>query len=120
MQIVPQFAASLSISPPVSVLLLPAPPKRPALPAPKIAGYLPAPQSLALPIVRPVRKVVVADAFIEPPHIDINIYEDPEGFWAEFERIFGPDKSIEEMDAELEAKHPGYLAWVARRKAGQL
>ena len=31
----------------------------------------------------------------------------------------GKLKHIEEMDAELEAKHPGYLAWVARQQAVQ-
>ncbi len=96
--------------------LLAAPPQRLALPAPrmpKIAGLLPAPQSIKL-----AKRVVVAE-IIEQPRIDINIYKDPEGFWAEFERIFGPDKSIEEMDAELEAKHPGYLAWVARMDAAR-
>ena len=64
---------------------------------------------------KPVRRVVEAE--IVNPLILIDIYKDPDGFWAEFERIHGPDKSIEEMDAELEAKHPGYLAWVARMEA---
>lgn len=123
MCIVPQSAPYLCTSSHVPILLLPAPPKRLALPAPKIAGYLAAPVML-MPQKRRgsqekrERRVVTAE-IVEQPRIDINIYEDPEGWWAEFERIFGRIRSLEEMDAELEAKHPGYLAWVARREAAK-
>lgn len=123
MTIVSQDAVFLSTLLPAYPLLA-APPKRPALPAPKIVGYLAAkavgyrdsPFAPAVVLPRPVKRVVTAE-IVEHPRIDVNIYKDPEGFWAEFERIFGPDKSIEEMDAELEARHPGYLAWVARMDA---
>ena len=117
MLIVSQYAPLLFPLSPFPLIpaipLLAAPPKRLALPAPKIKGLLPAPKPVAL-----AKKRVTAE-IIEQPRIAINIYEDPKGWWDEFERIFGRIKSIEEMDAELEAKHPGYLAWVARMETAR-
>ena len=113
MPIVHQSAPFLSTLPPVPVLLLPAPPKRLALPAPRIAGYLPAPQpmtAVTLTPAKPVKRVVKAE--IANPLKLINIYEDPNAWWAEFERLYGRVKTIEEMYAEIEAKHPGMVAFI--------
>lgn len=113
MQIVTHFAAASSTQPPVPpvsfsvpVLLLPPPPKRLALPAPKIAGYLPAPQS-----VQPKRLVTAEIA--NPLHL-IDRRENFDAWWAEFERIAGRVKTIEEMNAELEAKRPGIIEYLKR------
>src|SRR5690606_15275952 len=106
--------------PPVPILSLPAPPKRLALPAPKIAGYLPAPIPFAagaymemplqqthqtvsiVPVkqeiaAKPAKRVVVAE--IANPLDLIDIRRDPDAWWAEFERIHGKIKTIEELDA---------------------
>lgn len=112
MLILLQSAPFLATLPPVPLLLLPAPPKRLALPAPKIAGYLPAPQP---PTAAPIRRVVEPE--IANPLKLINIYEDPEAWWAEFERLYGRVKTIEEMDAEIEAKHPGMMAFLRGARA---
>ena len=118
MDIVHQSPTNSFISPPVPILFLPAPPKRLALPAPKIAGYLPAPKPVtALTTMTAAPKKRVVEAEIANPLLLIDIRRDFDAWWAEFERIHGRVKTIEEMDAEIEAKHPGYLAWVARRKA---
>lgn len=101
MPILLQSASISSTSPPV--LLLPAPPKRLALPAPKIAGYLPAPAKC--------EKRVIEVEIANPLKL-INIYKDPDAWWAEFERLYGRVKTIEEMDAEIEAKHPGMVAFI--------
>lgn len=104
MLIVPQSAPFSSTPPPV--LLLPAPPKRLALPAPKIAGYLPAPTCLTVVAKAPVRRVVEAE--IANPLLLIDIRRNPDAWWEEFERLY-PSQTIEEMDAEIEAKYPGWL-----------
>lgn len=108
MVILQQSALFSPASPPVPILLLPAPPKHLALPAPKIGGYLSAPACLTVVVKTPVKRVVEAE--IANPLLLIDIRKDFDAWWAEFERIHGRVRTTEEMDAELEAKFPGYMA----------
>lgn len=106
MLILHQSALFSPTSPPDPILLLPAPPKRPALPAPKIAGYLPAPTTLTVVAKRPVKRIVEAE--IVNPLLLIDMRRDPDAWWEEFERMY-PSQTIEELDAEIEAKYPGWI-----------
>lgn len=99
MAIVAQFPLISSTPPPV--LLLPAPPKRPALPMPKIAGYLPAPNPSTLMSITPVRreKRVVAAEIANPAHLlDTSEHR---ASWEQIQHLLGPQKSQAEREADV-------------------
>lgn len=107
MAIVHQSALFSSTPPPVPVLMLPAPPRRLALPAPQIAGYLPAPHQL-IPVKRENRVKRVVEAEIVNPLVLIDFHNDFDAWWEEFDRMY-PSRTIEELDAEIEAEYPGWI-----------
>src|SRR5262245_1482278 len=106
MQIVLQSATfSYSLLP--SVPLLPAPATYPLLPAPKIAGLLPAECPRPIP-KSPPRKVVASAIIFD----DLDEDNEDDLTLEEIERICGPFKTIEQMDAELAERLAAFdAAW---------
>lgn len=108
MPIVHQSAPFLATSTPV--LLLPAPPKRPALPAPKVVGYLPAPKMTVVPVKRKVEATITNPArLLDTSERDV--------WWAEIQRLLGPQKTQAERDADVLAYVFGTPAYRAQKDA---